>query len=365
MIPYVDFTPLYFILLSVVIVLSILPLFLKSRLNQFPKINLIVGTFLIITIVILFIGLRNPYDVLNYYGDTSKYTSMYYEINHSQYFVINSDVGFFYFMKLCSKYFSVTVFYFFCALLYVLPVYYSFKKWFNEYAFFTLILFVSSMSFWSFGVNGVRNGIATSLLILALNYKKNNALFFVICLLSFSFHSSVLLPIAAILITNYYTNTKRLIIFWISCVILTFFFYGQIEQYFSEFFITNDVLGNRRAQGYFQDEIDGEIIEKSFRIDFIIYSMFPIILGYFFIVKKNYQNSFYKQLVNTYIISNAVWVLLIYTAFTNRTAYLSWFLMPIILIYPLLKEKLLVNQNRFIAILILGSLLFTLIITFK
>ena len=38
-------------------------------------------------------------------------------------------------------------------------------------------------------------------------------------------------------------------------------------------------------------------------------------------------------------------VFFIYAAYTNRIAYLSWFLMPVVLIFPLLKEKIYKNQK--------------------
>ena len=43
---------------------------------------------------------------------------------------------------------------------------------------------------------------------------------------------------------------------------------------------------------------------------------------------------FYARLVNTYLLANALWVLVINTSFSNRFAYLSWFLMPWTLLYP-------------------------------
>jgi len=43
---------------------------------------------------------------------------------------------------------------------------------------------------------------------------------------------------------------------------------------------------------------------------------------------------FYARLVNTYLFANAVWILVINATCSNRFAYLSWFMMPWVLLYP-------------------------------
>lgn len=48
----------------------------------------------------------------------------------------------------------------------------------------------------------------------------------------------------------------------------------------------------------------------------------------------------YKTILNLYLCTNAVWCLCMYASYCNRIAYLSWFMYPIVLIYPLLKEDL-------------------------
>lgn len=45
------------------------------------------------------------------------------------------------------------------------------------------------------------------------------------------------------------------------------------------------------------------------------------------------------QIYNTFLITNAFWVLVIRAAYSNRFAQISWFIMPIILIYPFMKQR--------------------------
>lgn len=74
-----------------------------------------------------------------------------------------------------------------------------------------------------------------------------------------------------------------------------------------------------------------------FRIDFILYSALPIVIGYIALFKKNLISSKYAVLYNFYLLTNGTWMLCMYASFTNRIAYLSWFVYPIILVYPLLE----------------------------
>ena len=84
---------------------------------------------------------------------------------------------------------------------------------------------------------------------------------------------------------------------------------------------------------------DVQMDQGGFRLDFIAYSAMPVLVGYYAIYKKKMHLSrFYSCLLNTYLCTNGVWMLCMYAQFTNRIAYLSWFLYPIVLIYPFLNE---------------------------
>ena len=74
-----------------------------------------------------------------------------------------------------------------------------------------------------------------------------------------------------------------------------------------------------------------------FRWDFLLYSMMPIVLGYYVVIKRGIQDRTYTILLNTYTLANAFWVMVIRANYSNRFAYLSWFMYPIVLAYPLLR----------------------------
>ena len=86
--------------------------------------------------------------------------------------------------------------------------------------------------------------------------------------------------------------------------------------------------------GYVKEDFLG-----GFRIDFVLYSAVPIVLGLIAIEKKFIVSEKYYFLLNLYTLVNALWLLCMYSDFTNRIAYLSWLLLPIVLIYPILNEE--------------------------
>jgi hypothetical protein len=147
-------------------------------------------------------------------------------------------------------------------------------------------------------------------------------------------------------------------------VVISFFAGNYIEDFVTNIASLVD-FGANRGQDMFADEYDGNKMNRGYRFDFILYSGLPILLGYVYVIKKGFNDLFYKRILHTYILTNIVWVFLIYAAYSNRIAYLSWFLMPVVMIYPLLKNNLFRKQNKLIGYLVFGSLFFTLILLFS
>ena len=98
--------------------------------------------------------------------------------------------------------------------------------------------------------------------------------------------------------------------------------------------------------------------KAGFRIDFILYSCFPALLGYYYIYKKKYRDVFYCNLYNMYLLSNTFWILVIRANFSDRFAYLSWFIYSIVLLYPLVTHSIVKRQGLWIGTIFLGLTLF-------
>jgi len=345
----------FYSILCVFLFFMLIPLFSFSSNQRVFVYNYRFNTLLIIFIVILFIGLRDAMGAREYFGDTKSYTNLYQTLSNDSVLLFTKDPGFYFFMKLCSNWISVKWFYILCASLYLIPPYIAFKKWFGYNAFIALVMFVVSLSFLGYGINGIRNGLATSFFIYALAVMETNKIKSV---LAYTFHQSLLLPFIVYFLTLKFTKTKLLIRVWLFLVVASYFFgtsFNEIINNLSDFID----FGGDRGTNLFADELDGRQMNRKYRLDFILYSGLPILFGYFY--SKKITDKFYTQIFNIYIINNCVWLFLIYAAYSNRIAYLSWFLIPIILIYPLLKYNLYKNQNNLIGYLVFGSLLFTLL----
>ena len=336
MIPIEYYIPTYYVAISLVLVFSTLPLFKYTYLENFPTINLQAGSVFLLLVTIAFIGLRDPWGHWSYLGDTGAYTRTYDLIQEGIRTEFSKDVGFYIFMKLCSQIMGVQGFYLLSAILYVGLPYLTFKKWFGQYAFFALAAFVTAMSFWSYGINTMRNGLAAAIFIFALGFRDKRWMSYALMLLAVTFHKSMLLPLLAYITTVFYTNTKILVLFWLGCIPLSLIIGQDLETLVGGIFTSDTVIADERALTYFSGQDTNLYTDQRFRIDFVVYSAIPIALAYWQIFRKRYK---------------------------INVAIISWFLMPIILIYPFLEKQNLSKTNN-ILLIIFGLFSFSLIIKF-
>ncbi|WP_298535116.1 EpsG family protein [uncultured Algibacter sp.] len=326
----------------------------ESKLLFFCK----AGAFFLLISLLLYIGFRPLHGI---FVDMTTYANIFQRYQIGNYDITN-DYGFSYFLLFCSKVMTLEGFFFLSAFIYIFPLFCASKNWFPNHYFFAFLLFVSSFSFWPYGVNGIRNGMATSLFILAISYNhKNFKLMVIFFVLSFSFHNSMLLPIAAFFVSKFVPDTIKYYFFYILAIVLSISMGGIWENIFASL-----GFGDERFSAYLTAESDsGKFSSTGFRYDFLLYSLAPIILSIFYKFKSGYKSVIYDRILHTYIIANAFWVMIIRANFSNRFAYLSWFLMAIVVIYPLLDKNIWTNQFKKIGILILAYYSFTYLMFLK
>lgn len=302
--------------------------------------------YLSLVFTVLYIGFR---PINGVFIDMTIYAFTFERLQENDPVEFSDDYGFYYFMILCTKVMTKEFFFFVCAFIYTIPLYLISKKIFKQHWFYSFLMFCISLSFWAYGTNGIRNGLATSLFILAISYYRKRYLCIGLMLLSCTFHQTMLLPTFAYIITLFYNNTSKYFLAWLIAIpvslILGNFFVTYIEM---------SGIGVDKVGLYFTEEIDEGFSKTGFRWDFLIYSSLAVFSGWYFIFKKKFQDDFFNHLYNTFLIANSVWILIIQVNFSNRFAYLSWFMMGLVIIYPLLKKNFFKNQNAVIA----GVLLF-------
>ena len=115
--------------------------------------------YFILIFLILYMGLR-PVHIT--FGDTVNYNRAFQSYSLGEQITEVEDYGWHVFMKFCSTIMSVHFFFLICAFLYIYPLYKISKTFFDKYWYYAFIMFIISFSFWTYGVNGVRNGAACS-----------------------------------------------------------------------------------------------------------------------------------------------------------------------------------------------------------
>ncbi|MFV0541603.1 MAG: EpsG family protein [Aestuariibaculum sp.] len=306
--------------------------------------------YITLIISIVYIGLR---PISHYFVDMVTYAAHYNRYLEGFPVLTNRDISFHIFMKMCSYIMSTNMFFFLCVLLYIYPMYFISKRFFGQYWFYCFIMFIVSFSFWPYAVNGIRNGIATSFFLMAFAFSDKKVFMVLFMCLACLFHKTLLLPTIAYIVTLYNNNPKVYIKLWLTTIPLSLFLGGVWITLFSSLGFADDRFS------YLTSELDANIKVSGFRWDFLLYSAFAVFFGWYFIFKKGFADKYYYRLYGIYLIGNSFWILVIRANFSNRFAYISWFMMGIIIIYPLLKQRFYSNQNLVIGNILLVYFSFT------
>ena len=307
----------------------------------------------VVCVYTLYIGQRQ----VDYrFGDTVNYNKAYQLLLNGKELIIKKDFLFNYMMILCSKIMSVRSFFQLVDIFYMIPCIVFSYKYFGKYWFFALFMFLASFSFWSYGVNGLRNGLGTSIFILGLCFYNKKIIMYAFFALAYFMHASLVIPIVAFIISGLYKSPKVYIYIWVASIPLSLAGGNVWTNFFGTLGFAED-----RTQGYLTggEEFSNQFSQTGFRWDFLFYSACAVFAGWYYIFKKNITETFYIHLFGVYCIANAFWILVINAAFSNRFAYLSWFLMPIIIMYPLFKYKIVSDQYKIIGLIISAYFMFT------
>ena len=286
--------------------------------------------------------------------DTMNYVNIYEKMKYADSVSDKGDFLFNSLMFYCSKFITVSQFFLIVASVYFGAIYLACKKLFPKDVFFSFIINIAAFSFYTYATNGIRNGMAASVVTLAIAYFDNKKIMIPLFLIGVGLHASMALPVVSAVFAYYYSNTKTYLAFWCICILLSAFLGGSFESFFGGY------IEDDRA-GYLMNTGGGEDYggKGGFRLDFLIYGSMPILMGYFSVICKKYNNVYYKLVLNTYIISNAFWILVMRANFSNRFAYLSWFLYAIVLFYPLFHYPMWSQQYKKVGLIAFLHIAFT------
>lgn len=240
---------------------------------------------------------------------------------------------------------------------YVLFELWAVKKFTPTNPMLAMIFVFTSLMFFTFGTNGLRNGLACHIMLLgiALLLEGKNLLGSILFLIAFGVHRSVILPIGSLATALFFIkNYKIILLIWIGSIGLSLVIGNSFANMMGS-------LGfDDRMTSYMTHEYDSSFSRVGFRWDFLLYSSFPILMAWFVLIKKGIKDRWYEIICIVYTLSNAFWVMVIRAAFSNRFAYLSWFLYPVVIVYPLINLPIWEDQDKKTGMILLANSGFTL-----
>lgn len=301
----------------------------------------------------IFIGLRPIHKV---FVDMPQYLGRY--LNWSGPFTFTFDTENFIYDNLmnwlASIHFEPVLFYILISTIYFMCTYLACKRLFPNNTLAAFLVFLAAFSTFSYGTNGIKAGSAAAVFLVALSYRSNLMICALLMCASWGFHHSMILPITAFVISLVFKNPKYYFYGWGFCLLMAVFHVSAFQELFAGF-------ADEKGRSYLDETgFDSSTFVTGFRPDFILYSAMPVVVGYIAKFKKGIQSEMYDVLLYTYMTTNAVWMLCMQAAFTNRIAYLSWLMYPIVLIYPFLQGNWGPNRYNAFAKVMAYHLSFTL-----
>lgn len=215
-----------------------------------------------------------------------------------------------------------------------------------------MLFFLIAFQAYNFGTNGIRNGMACGIELMALAFladaeesKFNKYLAFFLMFLALGIHRSTMLPTVAALATYYYVkDTKLAIRFWLVSIAISLVTGSAVERVFVS--LGFDDRMESYSSVHMTDDMAQYFSSTGFRWDFLMYSAAPVAMIWYVTRYRQFTDRAFTMFANTYLLCNAFWIMVIRSTFSNRFAYLSWFIYPIVIAYPLLRMNLWKDQDR-------------------
>lgn len=288
------------------------------------------GETLLVIAVILFLGFR---PISAYFVDMVGYAS-YLDRFYGVTFWFTWDTDNKIFDNLLTWWggnrFDKQMFFLMMAIIYIGCAYIGIKRLFSNHALIALLVFLAGFSTFSYGTNGIKAGAAASIFIMALGYWDKLYVCIPLMLVSLGFHHSMVMPIAAFVVTLFFKQPKWFYYGWLACFFMALLHITYFQVLFGG-------MADEQGASYLMATEQTTVSHIDFRPDFVLYSAVPVWIGYQFEMKKSIKlSNTYHTLMHFYLVTNAIWMLCMYAEFNNRIAYLSWFVYPIVIIYPFL-----------------------------
>ena len=309
------------------------------------------AAFILSVIITLFFGLRpvsgSFIDTIMYSINFDRITPIYRPISlHTEWLWTNNTV-------FCKRMgFNVHEYFFIIAVGYIGGMFVFAWKQMRTNLWLMMLFFLIGFQSYNFGTNGIRNGMACSIELIAFAFLANadeskfsKYFSFFLMFLTLGIHRSTMLPSVAALASYYYIrDTKLAIRFWLLSIALSLVAGPLVEQFFVS--LGFDDRMEQYSSVHMTEDMASYFSQTGFRWDFLTYSAAPVAMIWYVTRYRHFTDKAYSIFANTYLLCNAFWIMVIRSTFSNRFAYLSWFIYPIVIAYPLLRMNLWKDQDR-------------------
>lgn len=333
----------------------------SSNCNLLLKKHSFAGPMILMAFLTLFVGLR---PATYAFGDTGAYAWSYYNTLATSVVLPEwkSEWFFGFITSFCaSSHWSVNIYLFVIAAFFFFFHYLACLKLLPENPWFAFLFVLSSYCLWGYATNGLRAGMASSMLAFAIVIiaTRKSIISFIpailLCVFAFGTHRSMVLPILALFAATFVIKKPKYAIFIWGVSLVVYFVFGN-----NLINIVQNSSFDERAMTYGKAVVtEGQFSRTGFRWDFVLYSLPPIVLTWYIVETRKIQDKTFNILATTYILANAAWVSINEIKFSNRFAYLSWFLYAYVIAYAVIRIPLWKDQDRRASLFLMGVSLFT------
>ena len=248
---------------------------------------------------------------------------------------LQSSNTFFFLIKICSFiYQSPALLFISISILFNCILYICLQKIIpSANVFSTLYLYGFSFFYYTFAINGIRNGLSYVILIgsLILLFNKKYLLSGISLFLSASIHPSSIPVFICFILFYYFLDYKVSFFIWVFSLIASVLGFDVFSNAINLLFNSDvDIILHKLS---FYDSYS--LYKIGFRLDFVI---FGGLWGCLFWYRSLTQDLFYQSLFATYLTLNGLHFLFFQMPFNDRIGILSWFLIPILAFYKLDKD---------------------------
>ena len=201
-----------------------------------------------------------------------------------------------------------------------ISLYYLYKNTKTNYSNIFVILILLSPMFMGYSITGFRQTLAMCVGIFSIVFllQKRYFLSLLFIYLSSTFHATGIIYIIPFLVLRFNLGFKIIILIWLIAFIFGYF----------ELLLNIGSLSAIADYAHYFSSSFGQAYESGFRLDFLVFSIYPVVLLAIYLKNSSYQE---KQLLKIYIILNAVAQALMFMPYIDRIYAYSWLLTPVII----------------------------------